>query len=308
MKIVTVFLSLFLCLFGCGQKREATSWFTDNGKVKVLSTIAMIDDLVKGIGQDRVDSLSLIVGEIDPHSYELVKGDDEKIANAKIVICVGLGLEHGASLRYQMQKHPGGIFLGDEIQKKVPEKILKVEGETDPHVWMDISLWVNGIDAIVEALVKVDSANASFYVRNGKRLREEMLAAHLQLQREMLEVSEEKRYLVTSHDAFRYFTRAYLAQGEDWEVRCVAPEGLAPEGQLSTQDIKRVVDHLSQYKIGVVFPESNVSRDALKKIVSCCGHPVRCSEYPLYGDSMGTQNYLEMIRHNVHVLKEEWTR
>ncbi|NGX26222.1 MAG: Periplasmic zinc-binding protein TroA [Chlamydiae bacterium] len=308
MRVLVVFFSLFLCLFGCGQKQETSSWFADNGKIKVLSTTAMINDVVQRIGQDRVDSLSLIVGEIDPHSYEIVKGDDEKIVYAQIVIGNGLNLEHGASLRKLLKQHPHVVYLGDEIQKRVPERILKVGGEIDPHVWMDISLWVEGIDAIVFALAKTDPENAIFYRQNGDHLRREMLTVHLQLQEEMREIPDEKRFLVTSHDAFHYFVRAYLAQGEEWEKRCMAPEGLAPEGQLSSQDIKRVVGHLSRYKIGVVFPESNVNRDALKKVISCCTHDVRCSDQPLYGDAMGTEHYLEMIQHNAQVLREEWNK
>jgi manganese/zinc/iron transport system substrate-binding protein len=306
---VFVSLALFLsCLVGCSKARDSSSWFSDNGKVKVLCTTAMIHDLVQQIGQDKVDAFSLITGEIDPHSYELVKGDDEKLSFAQVVLGNGLNLEHGASLRYQLQTHRHVVYLGDEIQKRAPSQILHVDGELDPHVWMDISLWAEGTYAIVDALAKEDPENAHLYQKNGEALREEMLQQHAQLQEAMRQIPDEKRYLVTSHDAFHYFARAYLSQGDGWEVRCVAPEGLAPEGQLSTQDIQRVSAHLSKYQIQVVFPESNVSRDALAKVISCCSHPVRCSEAPLYGDAIGPGTYLEMIRHNVETLKNEWSR
>jgi len=273
----------------------------------------MIDDLVGQIGGDRIDHIPLITGEIDPHSYELVKGDDEKISHAQIVIANGLNLEHGASWRYQLKHHRHVVFLGEEIKKKVPERILTVGKETDPHVWMDISLWAEGIDSIVDALSKEDPANQSTYQKNGELLREKMLAVHQNIKHQMSEVPADKRYLVTSHDAFNYFTRAYLAQGSDWKQRCIAPEGLAPEGQLSSCDIQRVIDYLCCYLVEVVFPESNVSRDALKKITSACRRPVRISKIPLYGDAMGPQgsaaeNYLGMMEHNAKVLKEEWEK
>lgn len=309
MKCLLVFFTLFLlCLFGCNQKNSSAQWFVDNGKIKVLSTTAMIDDLVREIGQERVDHHVLISGEIDPHSYELVKGDDEKIGFAGIVIANGLNLEHGASLRYQLEKHAHVVYLGEEIQKRAKEKILQVDGEVDPHVWMDISLWVEGIDPIVAALSKKDPEGSSIYRQNGNELRQKMLQKHFEIQTEMRKVPQEKRYLVTSHDAFHYFARAYLGEGKNWEERCIAPEGLAPEGQLSTQDIREVVDHLSKYQIAVVFPESNISRDALKKIISSSPHKVRCSDQPLYGDAMGTNTYLEMIEHNARILQQEWLR
>lgn len=308
MRVLSFFLICLLCLFGC-QKREGAStlnWFADNGKVKVLSTTAMIDDLVREIGQERVDRLTLIAGEIDPHSYELVKGDDEKISYAQIVIGNGLNLEHGASLRHQLEQHPHVVYLGVEIQKQVPEKILRVGEETDPHVWMDISLWAEGINAIVAALAKEDPEGTLFYQQRGDLLRQKMLKKHREIQQDLHKIPSKKRYLVTSHDAFHYFTRAYLAEEENWESRCMAPEGLAPEGQLSTRDIRAVVNHLARYKIAVVFPESNVSRDALHKIVNSTPHKVRCSNLALYGDAMGTRTYLEMIEHNARILKKEW--
>ena len=307
MKYFLLCFSLFLCLFSCSKQEHRAHWYMDNGKTKVLSTTAMIHDLVKEIGQDRVDPLVLIKGEVDPHSYELVKGDDEKIVSAAIVIGNGLNLEHGASLRYQLEKHSHVVYLGEEIRRQAPERILQVEGEIDPHVWMDISLWAEGIDAIVVALSKEDPEGGPFYQQRGDLLRQNMLHKHTELQKEMREVPSEKRYLVTSHDAFHYFARAYLAEEGEWEDRCVAPEGLAPEGQLSVHDIKEVVAHLAKYHIGVVFPESNVSRDSLKKIICSSPHQVRCSEQPLYGDAMGTNTYLEMIEHNIRALKGEWS-
>ena len=307
--ILTIFL---IFLFGCSQT-HSPSWFEKNDKIKVLSTTAMIDDLVGEIGGEHVDHRALIVGEVDPHSYELVKGDDEKIAFAHIVIGNGLNLEHGASLRYQLKQHRHVVFLGEEIQKRVPQNILRVEDSLDPHVWMDISLWAEGVDPIVAALILEDPTHAEDYKQNGEKLKQKMLQTHREIQQELRRVPAEKRFLVTSHDAFHYFTRAYLQEDSSWEERCVAPEGLAPEGQLSCQDIQRVVDHLCQHKIAVVFPESNVSRDALKKITSSCAHKVRICSAPLYGDAMGmpgseADNYLGMIRHNAKVLGEEWTK
>jgi manganese/zinc/iron transport system substrate-binding protein len=315
MKYFVVAALLFLSLLlGC-QKGSTCSKgiFADSGKIKVLSTTAMIDDLVAQIGKDRVEHLPLIVGQLDPHSYELVKGDVEKIQCADLLIGNGLRLEHGASLLYHLQNHPHVLLVGEEIQKRRPRQILYVGGEMDPHVWMDISLWAEGIAPIVEAFCLKDPDNAPFYRANGQELYQRLLSKHRELQQEMGQVPSPKRYLVTSHDAFHYFARAYLCQG-DFEVeRCIAPEGLAPEGQLSIIDIRRVVDHLAKYQIAVLFPESNVSRDALKKIRASCPHSVRICMQPLYGDAMGDEGsgadyYLGMMEHNVKVLKEEWMR
>lgn len=316
--LASIFLSsLFFCFWGCSSnsaQSEMGKWMENNGKVKVLSTTAMIDDLVAQIGGEYIDHLPLIIGQMDPHSYELVKGDDEKIALAEIVFTHGLGLEHGASLRYQLGHHPHVVALGDEIRRSFPEKILFVDGQLDPHVWMDISLWSKSVDPIVRALSERDPAHAEMYKKNGEKVYQEMLAVHEELKKQIREIPSEKRYLVTSHDAFHYFAHAYLGDENSWQQRCKAPEGLAPDGQLSTVDIQRIIDHLFAYHITVVFSESNVSKDSLKKIVSSCalkGLKVKISDQTLYGDAMGSADsnantYLGMIRHNIAVLIKEW--
>ena len=323
--LIRVILLCCLGLFGCSRDpaqsppSELETWMTPNGKIKILCTTAMIDDLVGQVGGNRVDHLTLIVGEIDPHSYELVKGDDEKLSNAQIIFCNGLGLEHGASLRSWLETHSDIVALGNEIQKKYPEEILRLGGQWDPHIWMDVSLWSKAIDPIVQALAQEDPQHADFYKKNG----EELLTRMLEIDREILErlqaIPSDKRFLVTSHDAFHYFTRRYLAAPDEkgsceWEKRCAAPEGLAPDGQLSAIDIQKIIDFLCCCQVGVVFPESNVSRDSLKKIVNACcekGIDVKISQEALYGDAMGAKGsdagtYLQVMVHNSEAIAREW--
>lgn len=315
----------FLCclvLWGCSSSQTSSSleiWAQHNGKVKVLSTTAMIDDIVGLIGGDRIDHIALITGEIDPHSYELVKGDDEKLLLAQLIFYNGLGLEHGASLRYQLDHHSNATGLGNVVLRKYPEQILHVDKEIDPHIWMDISLWSRIIDPIVEALVQIDPQGKEYYFQNGSLLREKMLEEHKRIYSELQKVPQQKRFLVSSHDAFNYFTRAYLATPNEktqseWQKRVAAPEGLAPEGQLSATDIQKIIDHLIEYHIQIVFPESNVSRDSLKKIVHACaqnGLSVKISSDPLYGDAMGSADsdantYLKMIKHDADAMVKGW--
>jgi manganese/zinc/iron transport system substrate-binding protein len=312
----------FLVLLGCTSgsvSSAAQDWGKQNGKVKVLSTTAMIDDIVGEIGGERVDHLALILGEIDPHNYELVKGDDEKLTMAQIIFYNGLGLEHGASLRYQLRSHPNAVGVGDQVLKETPDLILHEGHEIDPHIWMDISLWSEIVDPIVAALSQSDPEGQQYYQQRGAIVRKNMMQVHEHIEKQLQAIPQEKRYLVTSHDAFNYFARGYLATPEErlsggWKKRFDAPEGLAPEGQLSTSDIQAVIDHLIQYHIQVVFPESNVSRDALKKVVHACGQKgldVKIAEEVLYGDAMGSKTsdadtYLKMIDHDAQVLVEAW--
>ena len=104
----------------------------------------------------------LIQGDLDPHSYEMVKGDGEKLSGADLIFYNGLGLEHGASLSAILQGSPNAMAIGEKIKSICPERILMRGGAIDPHIWMDISLWQKGIDPIVEALSGADPEGALF--------------------------------------------------------------------------------------------------------------------------------------------------
>lgn len=308
LKKVCLLLILTSLAFGCSSKNKLSEWMKDSPKVKILSTIAQIGDLAAEIGGERVDGWVLIQGDLDPHSYEIVKGDDEKLARAQLIFYNGLGLEHGASLSSYLRASSKGVPIGERIRDSDPEKILKKEDSVDPHIWMDISLWKKAIGPIVESLSRIDPEGAVYYHERGEALDLKMESAHKEIKEQLLAVPSEKRYLVTSHDAFQYFTRSYLADANDleWNVRFAAPEGLAPDGQLNPLDIQRVIDFLRSKKKPVVFPESNVSRDSIKKIALSgkkLGLEIRICSETLYGDSMGGLSYLEMMKSNADVIK-----
>lgn len=293
-----------LCFASCETpKNRLSDWMKEDGKVKILSTTAQIGDLVVEIGGDRVDVWVLIQGDLDPHSYEIVKGDGEKLERADLIFYNGLGLEHGASLSSFLKHSPKATAIGEKISKAFPDKILK-KGETiDPHIWMDISLWQKGIDPLVEALSAIDPEGALYYTERGAFLEGKMEAAHNQVLALLQKIPSNKRYLVTSHDAFHYFTRSYLAgpDEKDWEERFAAPEGLAPEGQLKARDIQKIIDYLKAKRVSVLFPESNVSRDSIRKIATAgreMGLEIQICSEPLYGDAMSGLAYLEMMQRN----------
>ncbi len=312
---------LLLASFGCNSNgpstrhQETRNWMEPNGKIKVLSTVAMINDLVKRIGQEHVDAITLIKADLDPHSYRLVKGDDDKIAAADILFYNGLGLEHGPSLKQALEVNSKAVAVGNKIIEQNPEKLLHFKGQVDPHIWMDISLWIQGIPLIVTKLSEHDPEHHEEYEKNGEELTQLLKKSHEEVKSLIQSIPSSKRYLVTSHDAFNYFARAYMATEDEikegtWGDRFAAPEGLSPESQLSVRDIQNIIDHLQKYKIEVLFPETSVSQDSLKKILSAGrekGMNLQIAKDPLYADSMGSRGtdgdtYPRMIKHNAEVI------
>lgn len=312
----SLLLLLVLCSIGCEKKSNLLEqWIQSNNKIKVLSTTTIIDDLVGQIGGDHIDHIPLIQGDIDPHSYELVKGDDEKLSYAQIIFYNGLGLEHGASLRYRLENNPQAYSLGGFIHEKYPDLILYENNQIDPHIWLDLSLWTTTIELIVEKLILIDPVHQEDYQKNGQRVKETLLKLDQNLQNRLDKIAPEKKYLVTSHSAFNYFARRYLSkQDSNWKDHVCSPEGIAPDGQLSCHDIQTVVDYIKKNHIETLFCESNVGKDSLNKVVSVCleqGLKIRIYEACLYSDTLGGygsnyETYYKMMEHNVTILCKAW--
>jgi manganese/zinc/iron transport system substrate-binding protein len=309
-KNILAALLVLALVISCSKRKTMSplsEWMQDNGKIKVLSTISQIGDLAAFIGGERVQGWVLVPQELDPHSYDLVKGDGEKFTKADVIFYNGLGLEHGASLSSLLHSNGKAVAIGEAIREESPQEIFERNGIVDPHVWMDISLWKKACPTIADAFSKIDPAGSDLYRERAALLEKEMEETDLYIRGLLQGVPVEKRFLVTSHDAFRYFVRSYLAEvGEaEWQRRFTAPEGLAPDGQIGASDIRRTVEFLKEHKIHVLFPESNVSRDCLAKVASATremGFNVSLCKEPLYGDSTGELTYLEMMRKNAEVI------
>ena len=299
------------------EKNEFALWMESEDKLKVLSTTAMIDSLVKKIGGNHVSSLVLIKGDLDPHSYEMVKGDGEKIDIADIVFYNGLGLEHAPSLIYKLHNSSKAVALGDKIKDAEPDEIIYVDGQVDPHVWMDISLWQKAVPLILEQMVQGDPKNTVEYEKNAKNLLEDMQKSHAEVHEILQSIPPQKRYLVTGHDGFHYFVRAYFSESDErnkqtWFERFQAPEGLAPQAQISMIDLREVLDFVAKHKIEVLFPESNLNNDSIIKMISAgreMGLNIRLAKAALYSDALGAkgsgaEEYLDMLLHNAKTISE----
>jgi manganese/zinc/iron transport system substrate-binding protein len=307
---------ILLFLYACSPTNVAlngfASWMKADDKIRVLATTAIVQDLVEKVGGEEVKVLAMIGANQDPHSYEIVKGDGEKFTYADLVFANGLMLEHSGSMQYQLKRHKYVCFLGDELFKRAPQEIITVNGQLDPHIWMDVSLWSKCIDIVLEKLVEKDPHHKEVYEKNAKEAKEKYALADSEIKEKMNKIRLDKRYLVTSHDAFNYFVRRYFASKEElennsWRVRMQALQGLAPDEQISVLQVKEIVDHVCKYNIEVIFPESNLSKDSLEKVKEACekrGRKIRLAKSTLYGDTLGGKSYLEMMIYDAKVLED----
>lgn len=308
MKFYKLFLfPALVILMGCASLGNEQ---TKNDKMIVLSTTVMVGDVVAHIGGDKIISTILIDRRLDPHSYEFVKGDDEKLEEAGLIFYNGLGLEHGGSVRRFLEKTPRAIALGNAIARQRKEALIYIKQVVDPHIWMDVALWKEIIPVIVQALAEKDPAHSAYFEERGKELTARYEELHQSILEKMADIPEERRYLITSHDAFNYFTKAYLSP--DWQEHVFAPEGLAPDGQISFHELRSIIQEIKKHDIQVLFPEAYVSIAPLKKIqegASLEGFEVHLSEKPLYSDSLPEKGgYETMISYNAGVIYEQLAR
>jgi manganese/zinc/iron transport system substrate-binding protein len=312
---VVLFCFMSLLFYGCqglsDSQNSVRMWMHDDGRIKVLCTTAQTAALVEAVGGDAVSVLTLVPPQSDPHAYQLVKGDAEKFQRAEIVFYSGLGLELSSGLmrRIARSRHCG---IGDAIGAKTQEAIV-VGTVQDPHMWMDASLWAEGAKIVAAELGALRPEYTQEFEERGRAVASRLQAFHKEIRMKLQTIPEHKRYLVTSHDAFYYFCRAYLSTDEEricgtWIFRCVAPEGLAPESQISTRDIHEAVQFISEKKIAIVFGEYGMNLDSLKKIALVAnqrGFPVNICHYSLYSDTMtghGIDGYEQMLRYNADVI------
>lgn len=292
---------------------ERRQWMLEKDTLKVLATTEQVAYLVRLVGKDHVSLYTLIPPSSDPHTYQVRRGDGELFSQAELVFFSGLGLEHTASFLKFIELSKA-ILVGDAIKNKRPQELLTVGKSKDPHMWMDASLWSTGIDVVESALSQARPELAQQFAQNAKSGKEHLLALHQTLQKSIQQLDPSLRYLVTTHDAFRYFTRAYLATDEErasgaWSERCRAPEGIAPDSQMSLYELGTLVEYIESHHIPILFSEYGVTRDSLNRLVDVCfenGLSVRLAKEPLYSDTQGTTGgYEEMLLQDVHSIVEE---
>lgn len=284
-------LILALSLPGCGGSKGPT----------IICTTTIVADIVKNVAGEHQDIGVLMPAGVDPHLYVEAPGDFRKLSGAKIVFYSGLHLEGKMTdLLEDMAKKKPVIAVAEKIDQKRVRK--DEQGHVDPHVWFDVDLWAQTTDVVADALADFDPQHASDYRANAKSYKAKLLALHEEMKKELAAIPKKQRVLVTAHDAFEYFGRAY-----EIEVRAV--QGISTDSEAGLQEVEKLVDFLTQNRIKAIFVESSVSDKNVKALQEGCknrGHKVKIGG-ELYSDSLGDEDtpsasFEGTIRHNVETI------
>ncbi len=275
----------------------------DGGLPTVVTTTNLIGDLARRVGGDRVRVEPLMGPGVDPHLYKASESDVRRLAEADLILYNGLHLEGkmGDILGKMGRTRP---VLA--VTETMPEAELhdppEYEGLYDPHVWFDVGLWARTVDPVVDALSELSPADAETFRANGDAYRAELEALDAWVRSEIERIPPELRVLVTAHDAFGYFGRAY-------GVEVVGIQGISTLAEAGLRDVERVVDLVVEREIPAIFVESSVPRRTVEAVLAAArdrGHEVTIGG-ELYSDSLGAADgpegtYEGAVRYNVSTI------
>jgi len=271
---------------------------------QIVATCGMVTDVVREVAGAHARVIGLMGEGVDPHLYKPTRDDVNRLLQADAVFYSGLMLEGRMTDTFLKIARKGTpVFAVTEL---LDEKFLlepeDMAGHTDPHVWMDVQGWMAATRAIAQSLSSVDPAHAEDYATRAKRYLEQLQRLDDYARSSLATVPKDRRVLVTAHDAFNYFGRAY-----GLEVRGI--QGISTESEAGVADINRLVEDMVKRKIPALFVESSVSDKNIKALIEGCrarGHTVRIGG-ELFSDAMGKPGsyegtYVGMIDHNVTLI------
>ena len=305
MALITKYLFYFLiaafALTACKGKKQKEP--AENQKLTIVTTTGMIADLVKNIGGDSVKVQALMGPGVDPHLYKATQGDLGRLQKADVIFYNGLHLEGKM----------GEVFEKLERIKKVVPVAARVDAAAllqnpvykdahDPHIWFDVSLWQTTVEVVLQALTEADPENAPLYAENAARYQKQLSALHEWVKQEISSIPPQNRIMITAHDAFSYFGRAYRI-----EVRGL--QGVSTLSEFGLKDRVDLVNYIVEKQIKAVFLETSVSEKNINAIIEGCrqkGHEVVIGG-SLYSDAMGAAGtpegtYIGMVKSNVNAL------
>lgn len=296
-KIMFLLISTLFVFFGCSSKDVE-----ENGKIQIVTTISQIGEPLSVIGGDRVEVISLMGPSVDPHLYQATQSDFQTLDRADLIFYNGLNLEANmVEIFEQIGKTRPVLAIAETIDES---DLLKDEtGAIDPHVWFDIDLWKQALAAAVEELKAFSPDDAEYFEENKQKYFAELDKLKKEAEK-LAEIPEEKRVLVTAHDAFGYFGRMH-------HMKVVGLQGLSTDAEIGVSDIHETIEMIKQYNVPAIFVESSVNDSSIQAVVEGASkegiHVKRGGE--LYSDAMGEPGteegtYIGMYRHNVNTIYE----
>lgn len=307
-------LLLLACCAGCEKPAgpgvdDATASdshsreFSGEPPLSIVCTTQQVADAVRNIVGEHAEIESLMGPGVDPHMFRTKPSHLLKLQQADIVFYNGLHLEGriADSLEQLADRKPVVPLTGRLVEEHDKRLISPAgfSGVHDPHVWHDVSLWADCVDYAAERLCEFDPARADDYRANAAAYRKQLDELNAEVGAQLRSIPDDRRLLVTAHDAFGYFSAAY-------GLKTIGLKGISTDDEADFAHLDAVRKILVENQVPAVFVESSTSPRLVNKLIEECqaaGHQVRVGK-ELYSDAMGSagsgaETYVGMIRANV---------
>jgi zinc/manganese transport system substrate-binding protein len=269
-------------------------------KVKAVASFSILADMVKQVGGDRVEVITLVGPDGDAHVYEPTPADAKNLAGANILFTNGLGFEGWMDRLEKSSGFKGNVVVastGVAPRTMVEEEGGEKETITDPHAWQSLANGKLYVANIRDGLIAVDPDGKAIYEANANTYLDAIAKEETDVKAALAALPKERRKIITSHDAFGYFGAAY-------GLEVIAPEGVSTESEASAQDVAKIIRQVKAEKIPAVFMENITDHRLLDQIASETNAKIGGT---LYTDALSSPDgpagtYLDMFRNNIETL------
>jgi len=290
---------LGLWLSACSAADSGANSGAD-GKPNVVSTSTVIADWTEQVAGDEIQLTGILQPGADPHVYEPVPKDSIAFEKADLILYNGYNLEPGLiklmnAAGIKARKVPVGQVVKplqlDKAGKTVP----------DPHVWGDVENAIAMINAIRDALIELSPEDREEFTQNAAKFKAELKQLDTWTAQQIQTIPTDKRKLVTTHDAFQYYAKAY---GLDVFGTLI---GISTEEQPSAQTVKKLSDLIKSTGVPAIFAETTINPALIKTVAQESG--AKLAERSLYSDSIGApgsdgDSYIKMVVSNTRTIVE----
>ena len=269
-----------------------TSMSIASAKIKVVSTFSILGDMVQNIGGNNIELTTLVGANGDGHVYEPTPADAKSVAAADVVFVNGLGFEGWIDRLVKASGYKGKVIIATKGIKD-----LKFEGELDPHAWQDLSNGRIYIKNIKNALIDLDPKNSDLYKKNFIAYDKILESMDKSTKEKFADIPKKNRKVITSHDAFLYFGRAY---GIDFR----SPVGVTTESEPSAGELAALITEMREDEIKALFAENITDPRLIKQLAREVNAQIGGTLYSdaLSDNSEPANTYINMFKYNVNEL------
>lgn len=264
--------------------------------VEAVASFTVLADIVKNVGGDRVHVTSLVGPNGDPHSFEPTPKDSAALAHADVVFVSGLGLEGWMDRLVTASDYKGTTVVASQ---GINTRKMEEDGETitDPHAWNSAQNGAIYATNVMNALIAADPEDSAYFRQHGEAYISQLKQLDSWAQKAFSSIPQEKRKVLTSHDAFGYF-------GQRYGVKFLAPVGFSTESEASASDVAGLITQLKKEKIHAYFIENQTDPRLVQQIASASGAKSGGELYPEALTAKGgvADSYVAAFRHNVETI------